>query len=68
MPVLFIAGEDDPVGAMGKGVKRSCAAFQKAGMQDVTLKLYPGLRHEILNEDCREAIYEDICHVAGLRP
>ena len=61
MPVLFIAGEDDPVGAMGKGVKRSCAAFQKAGMQDVTLKLYPGLRHEILNETpMQQTVYADI--------
>lgn len=61
MPVLFIAGEDDPVGAMGKGVKRSCAAFQKAGMQDVTLKLYPGLRHEILNEKpMQQTVYADI--------
>ena len=61
MPVLFIAGEDDPVGAMGKGVKRSCAAFQKAGMQDVTLKLYPGLRHEILNEKpMQQTVYSDI--------
>ena len=61
MPVLFISGEDDPVGAMGKGVKRSCAAFQKAGMQDVTLKLYPGLRHEILNEKpMQQTVYSDI--------
>lgn len=61
MPVLFISGEDDPVGAMGKGVKRSCAAFQKAGMQDVTLKLYAGLRHEILNEKpMQQTVYSDI--------
>lgn len=61
MPVLFISGEDDPVGAMGKGVKRSCAAFQKAGMQDVTIKLYAGLRHEILNEKpMQQTVYSDI--------
>lgn len=61
MPVLFISGEDDPVGAMGKGVKRSCAAFQKAGMQDITLKLYTGLRHEILNEKpMQQTVYSDI--------
>ena len=61
MPVLFISGEDDPVGAMGKGVKRSCAAFQKAGMQDVTIKLYAGLRHEILNEKpMQQTAYADI--------
>ena len=61
MPVLFISGQDDPVGAMGKGVERSCQAFRKAGMQDVTLKLYPGLRHEILNEKAMEqTVYDDI--------
>lgn len=61
MPVLFIAGQDDPVGAMGKGVKRSYEAFQKAGMQDVSIKLYPGLRHEILNEKAmQQTVYSDI--------
>ena len=61
MPVLVISGQDDPVGAMGKGVERSCQAFRKAGMQDVTLKLYPGLRHEILNEKAMEqTVYDDI--------
>ena len=46
---------------MCKGVVRSCQAFRKAGMQDVTLKLYPGLRHEILNEKAMEqTVYDDI--------
>ena len=31
-------------------------------MRDVTVKLYPGLRHEILNEDCRMLVYQDIPH------
>ena len=59
-PVLFISGEDDPVGDMGKGVKRAYESFRKAGVTDVELKLYPGLRHEILQEDCREQVYLDI--------
>ena len=50
-PVLFLSGEDDPVGSMGKGVRRSYEAFQRAGVREVDLKLYPGLRHEILNEE-----------------
>lgn len=49
-PVLFISGSDDPVGAMGRGVEKSAAAFRNAGVQDVTVVLCPGLRHEILNE------------------
>lgn len=61
MPVLFVSGDKDPVGACGKGVRQSFAAFRAAGMRDCTLKLYPGLRHEILNEGAYAAqVTEDI--------
>ena len=59
-PILFISGDRDPVGEMGKGVKRAYEAFRRAGMRDVELKLYKGLRHEILNEDCRAVVYNDL--------
>ena len=49
MPVLIISGEKDPVGDMMKGVIRTRDAFRAAGMKDVTLLSYAGLRHEILN-------------------
>jgi len=29
-------------------------------VRDAELKLYPGLRHEILNEDCRAQVYDDL--------
>ena len=60
LPVLFISGDSDPVGDMGRGVKAACQSFRRAGMRDVELKLYDGLRHEILNEKCRGQVYEDI--------
>ena len=59
-PVLFISGDRDPVGEMGKGVKRAYNTFRRAGVRDVEIKLYRGLRHEILNEDCRAVVYNDI--------
>lgn len=60
-PILLIAGQDDPVGDMGAGVRRTHDAFKRAGIKDVTLKLYPGLRHEILNEAAmRDTVYGDI--------
>ena len=59
-PILFISGAMDPVGDCGKGVQRAFRSFQKAGVRDVSLKLYPELRHEILNEECRETVYEDV--------
>ena len=61
--MLLISGDRDPVGDMGKGVRRTADAFRKAGLSDVTLKLYPGLRHELLNEGpMRQTVYEDIWH------
>lgn len=60
MPVLFIAGEDDPVGNYGKGVKQAVAAFKKSGMTGVSCRIYPLCRHEILNEINREDIYKDV--------
>lgn len=62
MPVLFMSGEEDSVGENGKGVKRAYRSFQKVGMQNVRIKLYPGLRHDILHEKCREHVFENIYH------
>jgi len=60
LPVLFIAGEEDPVGPYGKGVARAAKEFRKAGMVNVTLKLYPQCRHEILNELNKQEVYQDV--------
>lgn len=60
LPVLFIAGGDDPVGNYGKGVRRSAEAFRKAGMEDVSCKIYPLGRHEILNEINKYEVYSDV--------
>ena len=60
LPVLFSSGQDDPVGNMGEGVRQAYEAFRKAGMLNVKMKLYPGMRHEILNEDGHEAVQEDL--------
>lgn len=59
-PILFISGAMDPVGDCGRGVKRACVSFQRAGVQDVSLKLYPDLRHELLNETEAEAVCQDL--------
>ena len=59
-PILLISGAMDPVGDCGKGVQRVYDLFRKAGVRDLTLKLYPELRHEILCESCRETVFEDI--------
>lgn len=59
-PVLFVSGDEDPVGERGKGVRRAYQSFQRAGVRDLTVKLYPGARHEILNDTCRMEVYGDL--------
>lgn len=60
LPVLFIAGEEDPVGSYGKGVEQTAEHFRKAGMKNVTCKLYPNDRHEILNETDKQTVYQNV--------
>ncbi len=60
LPLLVVSGEEDPVGAYGKGVKQIYNDLIAAGKKDVTLKLYKGMRHEILNELDKAQVYEYI--------
>lgn len=59
MPILLVSGEDDPVGDYGKGI-RICEEKLKANGANVTIKLYPNNRHEILNDTAREETIKDI--------
>lgn len=58
-PILFTAGAEDPVGSNGRGVETLCRRYRKLGAR-VKIKLYSGMRHEILNELDRFTVYEDI--------
>lgn len=60
LPVLFVSGQEDPVGDFGKSVEKVFHSFEALGMEHVQLKLYPGDRHEILNEADRQDVYGDI--------
>ena len=60
LPVLFVSGGKDPVGAMGAGVLKCIDAFKRAGMSDVSIRIYPDGRHEMLNESNKEEVYCDI--------
>lgn len=59
LPVLFLAGGDDPVGNYGKGVRHAAQMFRRSGMTQVSQKIYPLGRHEILNELNRQEVYRD---------
>ena len=44
----------------GKGVEKTVTQMQKDGFTDVNAKIYPAMRHEILNEGIKESVYESI--------
>ena len=60
LPLLFLAGADDPVGGRGRGVCRAAQSMRDAGVKQVQVKLYPGARHELLVELNRQEVFDDI--------
>ena len=60
LPVLFLSGDDDPVGDRGRGVNRAAQSLRAAGVRQVEVKLYPGARHELLVELNRQEVFADI--------
>ena len=60
LPMLLASGDRDPVGAMGRGVQRAATLYRRAGVREVSVLLYPGGRHELLNETNRDQVTGDI--------
>ncbi len=58
-PILLISGAEDPVGSCGSGVRKAYDAYKKAG-KNAEIMLFPGDRHEILNEKDRDEVYSYI--------
>lgn len=60
LPIYLFAGAEDPVGHAGKGVVGLFDAYRRAGVADVTHKLYAGGRHEMFNEINRDEVTGDL--------
>jgi alpha-beta hydrolase superfamily lysophospholipase len=59
VPILITSGEDDPINK-GKGLQKLASAYRAAGVRDVSLKTYPHMRHELLNESIHVAVTQSI--------
>ncbi len=60
LPVFLIAGDQDPVGNYGAGPRQVASWLTEAGVRHVRIKIYPGMRHEVLNEVGKEEVYSDV--------
>jgi alpha-beta hydrolase superfamily lysophospholipase len=60
LPILVIAGANDPVSANTKGLQQLLAAYRGAGLERVIHRFYPAARHELFNEVNREEVTRDL--------
>jgi alpha-beta hydrolase superfamily lysophospholipase len=60
LPIYIAAGENDPVNAGLAVLHPLVDRYRSAGLSDVTLRTYPGARHEILNETNRAQVVRDL--------
>ena len=67
LPVLFISGAEDACRGGDKGFAHAVKQMRERGYQSVESRLYPGMRHEILNETGKEAVYRDVLNWLNAR-
>lgn len=60
LPILFLGGEEDPCIGNGRKFVQELQFLKAVGYQKVTGKRYPGMRHEILNEQGKEEVFRNI--------
>lgn len=60
LPIFIISGGEDPVGDYGKGPQLVADRLQDCEVYDISFRIYPDMRHEILNEVGREQVYSDV--------
>jgi alpha-beta hydrolase superfamily lysophospholipase len=60
LPVYVFSGSSDPVGNMGASTTALVSAYRKLGINDLEFVLYPGARHETLNETNREEVIDNL--------
>jgi len=60
LPILFLTGEADPVGGCSKQIVQLHNIYKKLSFTNTAIKIYPGARHELINEPNAEEVYEDI--------
>ena len=60
LPLLVVSGSEDPLAGGGQLVETLGQRYRDAGLVDVTVKLYDGARHELLNEINRDEVTSDV--------
>ena len=59
-PMLLVSGENDPIGDMGRGIRKIATRLDKQHFDHISVQLYPHMRHEPLHEKNKQQVYQDI--------
>lgn len=60
LPILLFSGTEDPVGNYGKALWKVAKQYDKAKIEDVTVQLFDGGRHELLNDATRKEVVQAV--------
>ena len=60
LPIRFFSGAEDPCRDSDQKFQQAAELLRSVGYQNVTARLFPAMRHEILNEPQKELVYQDI--------
>jgi alpha-beta hydrolase superfamily lysophospholipase len=60
LPVYILSGEADPVHSNWAAIDRLAGNYRDGGLTNITVKSYPGGRHEMFNEINRDEVVADL--------
>ena len=67
LPIFFISGSEDPTMVSEKRFHKAAQHICDRGYMNVSSAIYPGMRHEVLNEIGKEEVWDDILDFMGLK-
>lgn len=60
LPILMVSGSDDILGEYGEGVRRLEESYKKVGIKDISVKLYEGSRHNLMQDLDKYQVMKDV--------
>lgn len=63
LPIYSFSGKDDPITGGEKGLENTKNALSKIGYKNFYKKVYPNMMHEIIKEENKAVVFQDIVKV-----
>lgn len=60
LPILFLSGSDDPCNGGARKYAQTVQFMRLVGYKKTKGRLYPGMRHEVLNEKNKQMVFQEV--------